>query len=111
MSACGSAAHLATKLVIGSTLTSCSMLFHQLAGIGHDPGDSRRDSRDGRGQERSPTFALPSLEITIAGADGILARLQPVTVHRDTIAASGLAPLGTGLAEDLVQPFFLGLPL
>src|SRR5690242_17869951 len=75
-------------------------------------------ARDGRcrrhywaHQVGSPALALPPLEVAVRRARASLARLQHVGVHRDTHAASRLAPFETGLRENLIEPELLCLLL
>src|SRR6266851_4210625 len=55
-------------------------------------------------QVRASALALPPLEVAVRRACASLARLQHVGVHRDTHAASRLAPFETGLRENLIEP-------
>jgi len=52
--------------------------------------------------------ALATLEVTIAGAGCALAGLEPVRVHRQAHAATGLSPLSARLEKDAVKPLGLG---
>src|SRR5262245_37860066 len=81
----------------------------QATGVGDDPSDGGRSSGQRRGEERSAALALATLEVAVAGADRVLARRQLVAVHRDAHRAAGLAPLGTGVLEDLGEALLLGL--
>src|SRR4051794_14573611 len=69
-------------------------------------GDLAADRRRRRGErareEGSAALALATLEVAVAGADGVLAGAELVAVHRDAHGAAGLAPLGAGCSEDLV---------
>ena len=75
------------------------------------PAHRGRGGGERAGEERAPAGALPSLEVAVAGADRVLAALQPVAVHRDAHRAAGLAPLGARLAEHAVEPLRLRLAL
>ena len=83
----------------------------QAARIGDDAGDRAGGGGQRRGEERPAALALAALEVAVAGADRVLARLQLVAVHRDAHRAAGLAPLGAGRLEDLGQALGLGLAL
>src|SRR5688572_3639087 len=104
----GSGARLPLNIVIGSMLVGH---LHQFTRVGDDAADRRCDCREWAGEERAPAFALPPFKIAIAGADGVLPRLQLVTVHGDAHRAARLAPFRPCLAENLVQPFGFGLNL
>src|SRR6266849_9293323 len=79
--------------------------IHEMAGDGGGGGHDRADKM------RATVFALPALEVAIAGAGAALVRRQDVRVHADAHAASGVAPLETGGGENFVEPFFFGLRL
>src|SRR4051812_28716544 len=83
----------------------------ELPGVGDLSGDGGGGGGERAGQERAPARALPALEVAVAGADRVLPRLQLIAVHRDAHRAAGLAPVGAGVAEDLVEPLGLGLLL
>src|SRR5919201_2959923 len=74
---------------------------------GHGGGGGR----GGADQVGAAALALAALEVTVAGRGAALARLQAVLIHGQAHGAAGFAPLHTGLLEDLVQPFPLGLSL
>src|ERR1035437_5932258 len=84
---------------------------HQCPRIGDYAGDGAGCSGERRGQERSPALALPALEVSVRGADAVLAGLKLVAVHGDAHRAAGLTPFGAGRAEDLVEALALGLLL
>ena len=50
-------------------------------------------------QQRAGTHALPALEISIAGAERILAGGDRVAVHSEAHRAAGFAPVGAGRLE------------
>src|SRR5271169_1947726 len=54
---------------------------------------------------------LPALEIAVRGGGAALAGLELVGVHGKAHGTAGLAPFETGLEEDAIEPFFLGLML
>ena len=60
---------------------------------------------------RAAVFALAAFEIAIAGAGAAFVRRQDVGVHPDAHAAAGVAPLETGVAENLIEAFFFRLAL
>src|SRR5256884_2235599 len=60
---------------------------------------------------RAAVFALAALEITVRRAGAAFVGRQDVGVHADAHAAAGVAPLETGVAENLVEAFFFGLRL
>src|SRR5699024_5044441 len=68
-------------------------------GGGHHRGD----------QVGAPALALPTLEVAVGGGGRPLPRLQLVGIHAQTHRATGLAPFGTEVQEDLVQALLLGL--
>src|SRR5258707_9064615 len=75
---------------------------------------NRRGRRHRRtNQVRAAALALTPLEVAIRRAGASLARLEHVGIHRETHAASRLAPLETGFRENSVEPqtFRLGLDL
>ena len=78
--------------------------------------DVDEPARDGRGRRHrradqvGPAAGpLSPLEIAVAGAGRTLAGGEPVGVHRQAHAATGLSPLGARGFEHLVQPLGLGL--
>src|SRR5664279_1927238 len=79
--------------------------------IGYDAGHGTGGGGERRGEERSPTLALPSLEVAVRGADAVLAGLELIAVHGDAHRAARLTPLGAGRTEDLVEALALGLLL
>src|SRR5512133_303528 len=81
------------------TVVSFCML-HNLPRVRDLAGDGGGGGGERACQHRPPAFALAALKIAVAGADGHLARGKLVSVHSDTHAAAGLAPLGTCRAED-----------
>src|SRR5262245_56752078 len=60
----------------------------------------------GRGarKHRARPRALPAFEVTVAGADAELSGVDRVAVHAEAHRTTGLAPLGTGVDEDLREP-------
>ena len=58
-----------------------------------------------------PTGALTALEVPVGGRGAVFAALQPVRIHRQAHGTARLAPFETGLDEDPVQAFLLGLLL
>ena len=64
---------------------------------------------DRRHQMRPPAFALPSLEIAIAGGSAAFSGSQLIWIHAQTHAASGIAPFHSSAGKDLVQAFFFCL--
>src|SRR5262249_20196188 len=90
---------------------SWSGLPEQGADVGDPAGDGGRGGGERRRQEGAAAAALAALEVAVAGADGVLAGLEAVAVHRDTHRAAGVAPLGAGVAEHAVEALALGLAL
>src|SRR5574337_426077 len=82
-----------------------------LAHVGETAGDGRRRRHRGTHQMVASSRALPALEIAVGGGSATLSGLQAVGVHRQAHGAARLTPLEAGGAEDLVQPFRLGLAL
>src|SRR4029079_9531779 len=78
--------------------------------VGDLAADCPRGRRDWRGEGRTRHLALAPLEVPVRGADRVLAGRELVAVHRDAHRAAGLAPLGAGGPEDLVQALPLRLP-
>src|SRR5580698_593756 len=76
---------------------------HKMSGNGGCRG------HDGADQMRAAALALAALEVAIGGAGAALAGRQHVVVHGDAHAASGFAPLESGVAEDAVESFLFGL--
>ena len=68
-------------------------------------GHSRRDKM------RASARSLPPLEVPVAGRGATFARLQHIRVHREAHAAAGFPPFESGVEENPVQPFLLGLLL
>ena len=83
--------------------------YEQRPHVGDLAGDGGRGGRQRRDQERAAALALPSFEVAVAGADGVLAGLELIAVHGDAHRAAGFAPLGAGVAEDVVETFRLRL--
>src|SRR4051812_12189861 len=83
----------------------------QRARVRHLAADRGRGRGERAGEERPAALALAALEVAVARAHGVLAGPELVAVHRDAHRAAGLAPLGARRAEDLVEPFALGLRL
>src|SRR5579862_1587296 len=71
-------------------------------------GDAAAHRAGGRGERTCEQRACPgplaALEIAVTGADGVLAARHEIAVHAQTHGAAGLAPLGAGGEEHLVQP-------
>src|SRR5208282_1319557 len=59
-------------------------------------------------QMRAAAFALAALEVAIRRAGRAFARRQNVVIHADAHAATGVAPLESGVEENLVQTFVFG---
>src|SRR5688572_7217475 len=80
----------------------------ELARIGDATAD--RGCRRGFGacQQGARTRALASLEIAVAGADGIVPGGHEIAIHAEAHRAATLAPLGAGILEHLVEAFRLG---
>src|SRR5581483_11549523 len=72
------------------------------------PGDGRRRRHRGTDEMGAPAASLATLEVAVTGGGATLALGKLVAVHGDTHAASRLAPLEAGFAEDVSQPFLLG---
>ncbi len=70
-----------------------------------------RRRREGAGEERAAALALAALEVAVGRAHGVLPGGELVAVHGEAHRAAGLAPLGTGGLEDLVETLALGLGL
>src|ERR1035437_4458120 len=108
-----------TRLVVLTKGSGMSVGLHgrvlrgggQSSRIGHHAGDGARGSSQRRGEERSPALALAPLEVAVRGADAVLAGLQLIAVHGNAHRAAGLAPLGAGRAEDLIEALALSLLL
>src|SRR4029077_2529069 len=83
----------------------------QAARIRDHTGDRARGGGQGRGEEGPAALALATLEVAVAGADGVLPGLELVAVHGDAHRAAGLTPFRTGRLEDLRQALALGLAL
>ncbi len=52
--------------------------------------------------------ALAAFEVAVAGADRVLALADQIAVHADAHRAARLAPLGTGIGEDPIEPLGFG---
>ena len=74
-------------------------------------GDRRGGGHRGRDQVRAAALALPALEVPVRGGGAPLARLQDVGVHPEAHRAARAPPVESGVDEDPVQPFPLGLQL
>jgi hypothetical protein len=61
------------------------------------------------GEEGAPAWSLATFEITIAGADCILAWAELVTVHGNAHTAACIAPLAACFPENAVQTFSFSL--
>src|SRR5690606_7659499 len=72
----------------------------------------RGGRRHGRAdQVGAPTPALATLEIAVGRGGAALAGGEDVVVHPQAHAAARVAPLETGIPEDAIQAFGLGLGL
>src|SRR4051812_20390826 len=79
--------------------------------VGHFAHDGGGHRGGGRGQERAAALALTTLEVTVGGADRVLAGRELVAVHGDAHGAAGFAPFGAGIGKDPVETLGLGLAL
>src|SRR5712692_1297681 len=79
-----------------------------LANIHEMPGDSRRRCHSGADEVGAPAATLTTLEVAVAGGGAAFTLGELVAVHGDTHTATRLAPLETGIAEDIGQAFFFG---
>ena len=52
---------------------------------------------------------MATFEVAVAGGDAVFAGGELVAVHGDAHGAAGFAPIGTGVFEDAVEAFGLGL--
>src|SRR5215510_16293890 len=55
--------------------------------------------------------SLPSAEIAVGGRGATFAWRYHIAIDADAHGAAGFAPFETGVAEDAVEPFLLGLAL
>src|SRR6267378_8621682 len=97
---------MSTGIGDSTLLNRCHVEFtdvHEMPGDGCGGGHDRAD------EVRAAVFALAALEIAIAGAGAALVRRQDVGVHTDAHAATRVAPLKTGVAENFIESFFFGL--
>src|SRR5690349_3663920 len=60
---------------------------------------------------RASALALASFEIAVRGRGAALARSEAIGIHPEAHRAARLAPLESGVEEDLVQALALGLRL
>src|SRR5712692_3946352 len=60
-------------------------------------------------QVSTPTTTLSSFKVAVAGRGAAFAFRELVTIHSNAHAASRLAPVKSGLAEDIGDALFLGL--
>src|ERR1700677_4640106 len=95
-------------------MASCERLHFTklpLADIREVPGNSGCSRHRGAHQVGSAAAALPPFKIAIAGRGATLTRSQDVRIHAQAHGASGLAPVETGCAKNLVQSFLFRLLL
>src|SRR5277367_4307344 len=78
---------------------------YEVAGDGCGCGHYRAD------QMGAAVAALAALEVAVAGAGAAFVGGQDVGVHANAHAAAGVAPLETGVGENLVEAFLFGLGL
>ena len=86
-----------------------AVILEHLPYVGDLAGDGRCGRGERTGEEGAATFALPALKVAVAGADGILARLELVAIHGDAHGTTCFAPFCPGLTEDLSKPLGFGL--
>src|SRR5215472_18970469 len=55
--------------------------------------------------------SLPPAEIAVGGGGAAFARRYHIAVDADAHGAAGFTPFEAGVAEDMVEPFLLGLAL
>src|SRR5882724_2125107 len=75
------------------------------------PGDGGGGGHGGGDEVGAAVFALAAFEIAVAGAGAALAGFELVGVHGEAHAAAGFTPFKTGVFEDAVEAFLLGLAL
>src|SRR2546425_6839159 len=80
-------------------------LLEHRSDVSHHAHHRGRGGGERAHQERAAAFTLASFEIAIAGGDAVLAGLQLIAVHGDAHRAAGLAPVATGVFENLRQTF------
>jgi hypothetical protein len=86
-------------------------ILMQRAGVGDHAGQCRSGSGKWGCQKRPSAWSLATFKITVACADGILARGKPIAVHGDTHRAARLAPFRTCVGKYPVQAFGFRLSL
>src|SRR5690625_3717550 len=87
------------------------LLGDQVGGGGERATHRRGGGHQRRHQVGTATPALTPLEVAVGGGGAAFPGLELVRVRPQAHRATGLAPLGTGLFEDLPQAFLVGLLL
>src|SRR5690554_3720400 len=110
MSSNGSTTVLERIVRIGS-ISNLLGSAEQLARVRDGAFHRGRRGGDRAREDRARAGALPALEVAVARADRKLARRHDVAVHADAHRAARLAPFAARRADDLVEPFRLGVAL
>ena len=87
------------------------LVLGQLADVGELTDDGGGGGHDGGHQVGAALGTLTTLEVAVAGGGATLLGGEDVGVHAEAHGATSLAPLETGLLEDLVETLGLGLVL
>ena len=74
------------------------------------PGDRRGGDHGRRHYMRPRTAPLAAAEIAIGGRGAALAGRNDIAIDADAHRAAGVRPFEAGIAENTIEPFFLGLP-
>src|ERR1700692_3803982 len=85
--------------------TSKNKRLPPLSDIDKMPGDRRRRRHRRRHQVGATLKTLAALEIAVRGRGAALFGVELVGIHRQTHRAARLAPVESGLDEDLVEAF------
>src|SRR3984893_4747907 len=109
MLAPGSTTVREVRVVNGSIIKA--RVSQQLARIGDPAAHRTGGCGEGTREQRARTAPLAALEVAVAGADGVLAASDHITVHAEAHGATRFAPLGTGLEKHAVEAFRFRLSL
>src|SRR5690242_4731685 len=98
-----------SEAVPGTAMSGHDAASIPLSDVDEMSGNRGSCSHRRRNEMRAALIALAALEIAVRGRGAALAGRELVGIHRKTHRAARLAPFKTGLDEDLVETFRLGL--
>src|SRR6266851_945027 len=100
-------ANLSRQQLVDAYFLPVGLRFLPVADIHKMPGDGGGGGHGGADEVSAPAASLAALEVAVAGGGAAFAFGELVAVHGYAHAASCLAPLEAGVAEDVGQSFFL----